>query len=210
MAILKFKQFESIQYNFDFPSFKDIEEYFYDFTDEIDSKIYGYQSGYKIYLKPFPNSTPYKDIISNKFNFIDITNTDIPNRNLSISSNYCILDNLNFPEPFSRFDNKVALNSIKSGAKAYKHLMIQFEHPLFSKSKLNILIECLKMIYDSEGFRPYGDLWTEDWIKPGYSTTEERIGFTGLLVNCSDEEYIKMAKLIEQRPMNKKLIQHFL
>ena len=35
MSILKFKQFESIQDDFDFPSFEDVAEYFYDFSDEI-------------------------------------------------------------------------------------------------------------------------------------------------------------------------------
>jgi len=207
MSILKFKQFESIQYDFDFPSFKDIEEYFYDFTDEIDSKLHGYQTGFKVYLKPHTIGTSYKNIVSDKSNFIDIVNTDIPTSKLSFYGNYCYLSNLNFSEHVS---NEICLDSIKNGAKAYKHLMIQFADTTFSETKLDILTECLKRLYNSEGFRPYGDIWHEDYIRREYSTIEERLGFVGLLVNCSDEEYIKMAQLIAQRPMNKKLIQHFL
>jgi hypothetical protein len=207
MNILKFKQFESFDNDFDFPTFGQVENYFYDFTDEIDSKLYGYQSGFKFYLKPHPGGENLKNIVSKKSNFIDILNTDIPDKRLKFCTNYCNIESINFS---NHFGSEIALNSIKGGAKAYKHLMIQFADTLFSKPKLDFLIECLKRFYHVEGFRPYGDLWTEDWIRPGYSTTEENLGFTGLLVNCSDEEYIKMAQLIEERPMNKKLIQHFI
>ena len=34
MKILKFKKFESIENDFDFPTFVEVENYFYDFTDE--------------------------------------------------------------------------------------------------------------------------------------------------------------------------------
>lgn len=207
MGILKFKQFESYEIN-DFPSFQDVEEYFYDFLDEIDSKLYGYQSGYKFYfyLEPHSIGEPYRELVSKKSNFIDIVDTKIPNKKLEFLSNYCYVDNFNFSEHPS---NQICLDSIRNGAKAYKHLMIQFADTLFSKSKLDLLIECLKRFYHAEGFRPYGDLWTESWITPGYNK-EEKLGFVGMLVNCSDEEYIKMAQLIEQREGNKKLIQHFI
>lgn len=208
MGILKFKQFESYEIN-DFPSFQDVEEYFYDFLDEIDSKLYGYQSGFKFYIKHHPigpRCPSYKEILSEKSNFIDILNTDVKDNKLQLLSNYCYIENFNFPE---HIGSKITLNSIKGGAKAYKHLMIQFSDTLFSKSKLDLLIECLKRFYHAEGFRPYGDLWTESWITPEYNK-EEKLGFLGMLVNCSDEEYIKLAQLIEQREGNKKLIQHFI
>lgn len=231
MGILKFKQFESNENDFDFPTFREVESYFYDFTDEIDSNLYGYQSGFKFYLKPYPvgleNIRYYKDRVSNKSNFIDILNTDIPDKRLEFCGNYCYIENFNFAEHFA---SKVSLEAIKGGAKAYKHLMIQFAGydmdqetaryygpTLFPKEKLDLLIECLKRFYHAEGFRPYGDLWTEDYVKQGGALgrlasyeVEEKIGFSGLLVNCSDEEYIKMSQLIEQREGNKKLIQHFI
>jgi hypothetical protein len=205
MGILKFKQFESYEID-NFPSFQDVEEYFYDFLDEIDSKLYGYQSGYKFYLESFVIGEPYRETVSKKSNYIDIVDTKIPNKKLEFLSNYCYLENRNFSEHPS---NQICLDSIRNGAKAYKHLMIQFADTLFSKSKLDLLIECLKRFYHVEGFRPYGDLWTESWISPGYNK-EEKLGFVGMLVNCSDEEYIKMAQLIEPREFNKKLIQHFI
>ena len=117
---------------------------------------------------------------------------------------------INFP---NHIGSEIALNSIKGGAKAYKHLMIQFADTLFSKSKLDLLIECLKRFYHAEGFRPYGDLWTESYIGP---VGGEKFGFQGVLVNCSDEEYIKICQyerpIIGKRPKltHKKLIQHFI
>ena len=215
MGILKFKQFESYEIN-NFPSFQDVEEYFYDFLDEIDSKLYGYQSGYKFYLEPHPIGEPYRAIVSKKSNYIDIVNTKIPNKRLEFLSSYCYVDNFNFyvEDP----SNQICLDSIRNGAKSYKHLMIQFADTLFSKSQLDLLIECLKRFYHAEGFRPYGDLWTEDYLKQGGALgrlaasygVEEKFGFVGMLVNCSDEEYIKLAQLIEKREYNKKLIQHFI
>ena len=151
MGILKFKQFESYEIN-NFPSFQDVEEYFYDFLDEIDSKLYGYQSGYKFYLEPHPSGEPYRAIVSKKSNYIDIVNTKIPNKRLEFLSSYCYVDNFNFyvEDP----SNQICL-------------MIQFADTLFSKSQLDLLIECLKRFYHAEGFRPYGDLWTEDYLKQG-------------------------------------------
>lgn len=209
MSILKFKQFESNESNFDFPTFDEVENYFHDFTDEIDSKLYAYQTGFKFYLKPHPVGENFKNIVSKKLNFIDILNTDVTDSRLQFLSNYCEIESVNFG---NHLGSKISLDSIKGGAKAYKHLMIQFADTLFSKPKLDLLIDCLKRFYHAEGFRPYGDLWTENSIKyiNGEVFVEEMYGFCGLLVNCSDDEYIKMCKLIEQREGNKKLIKHFI
>lgn len=209
MDILKFKQFESLENDFDFPTFSEVEDYFYDFTDEIDSKLDGYQSGFKFYLKSNPG-VDFKNTISKKSNFIDILNTDIPDKRLEFCSYYCYIESINF------VTNMSYLESIKNGAKAYKHLMIKFD-TLFSESKLDLLIECLKRFYHAEGFRPYGDLWVDIDELP--ERVEEKLGFVGMLVNCSDEEYIKLSQLIElaglqgyaqQREFNKKLIKHFI
>ena len=206
MSILKFKQFESNSNNDTFPSLQDIEEYFQDFTDEIDSKLCGYQSGYK-FFEHGPNT------------FIDILNTNISNKILKFSSNYCYIYNFNLPE---HSYNDTILNSIRSGTKAYKHLMVSFNEALltganpgfrqpdigFPRSKLDLLIECLKRLYLSEGFRPYGILFENRVNLVG------RLGFQGMLVNCSDEEYIKMCQIMdetgEDNTYNKYLTSHFL
>lgn len=222
MSILKFKQFESSSLDYSFPSFQEVEDYFQDFFDEIDSKLQGYQSGFKFYLKPniahnHRNSTKleyqigYINIVSDKSNYVDILNTDIEDKKLEYLYNYCYTYNLNLPHHPS---NDVCLNSIKNGAKAYKHLMIEFSNDsLFPKFKFDLLIECLKRLYLVEGFRPYGDIWSEYYVKHKNPGIDGKLEFQGMLVNCSDEEYIKMSQLTtssKNLTLNKNLTKHFI
>jgi len=194
MEILKFKQFESSSNGYNYPSLQDIENYFQDFTDEVDGKLYDYKYGFKFYLKDYTTSTGYEKTLSDKSNYTDILNTDIEDKKLTYLSDYVFIND-------SRLYKDTILNSIKNGAKAYKYLMITFDYynTLFYKSQLDLLIECLKRLYHNEGFRPYGTIWTEDCVNPNTNIIEEKLGFQGLLVNCSDEEYIKMYRLMDQQ-----------
>lgn len=209
MEILKFKQFESNSN--DYPSFQDIKDYFQEFSDEIDGKLDGYQAGFKFYLKDYSTSTGYKKTLSDKSNYVDILNTDIVDKKLALLCDYGNINTSNITNQHT-YDDTI-LNSIKNGAKAYKHLRFTFDYnynTLFYKSQLDLLIECLKRLYRNEGFRPYGTIWTEDHVNINTNIVEEKLGFQGLLVNCSDEEYIKMYRLMDQQAIfNSKLFQAF-
>ncbi len=220
MSILKFKQFESSSQDYNFPSFQDVEDYLQDFIDECNINLYGYQSGFKFYKK---NRQPlisfkaggkgkfysFENVLSDTSSYIDILNTNIPDNKLSCA--YGCIDTKNILK--STYNNTI-LNSIKKGAKSYKHLMIKFPNKLlFTKSQLDILIECLKRLYLAEGFRPYGDLFNHDIFYDNQNNIN--FEFQGMLVNCSDEEYIRVCQLepqigISNLENNKKLFKHFI
>ena len=73
----------------------------------------------------FPHTPPYPNLGN------DLTKYRIPVNQIKQLAKI----NFKFPEhPL----NDISINSIKNGAKAYKHLMIQFADTMFSKSKLDI------------------------------------------------------------------------
>lgn len=53
MIIKNFKHFESVDFN-DFPSFDEVKEYFYDFTDDLSTFIDNYEFGYMYFKDPDP------------------------------------------------------------------------------------------------------------------------------------------------------------
>jgi hypothetical protein len=213
MIIKNFKQFESADFN-DFPTFDEVKEYFYDITDELSSNINTYQAGYKFYIKPHRVGEPYVDILKDKSNFIDILKTDITDKKLTLLSNYAFVVNYNGSE---HAENELALKAIRDGAKAYRHIMISFNshgngyyQSLLKLENYEMLIDCLLTFYRHTEFRPYGDIWTEDYLNMDTGEVETKYGFHGLLVDCSDEEYLKISKLNTSYTGNKNLIKYFL
>lgn len=217
MIIKKFKQFESNQIS-EFPDLEEIKTYFYDLMDESGHQINLFDIGYKFYLKPHRVGDDYQKILMDKSNFIDVLNTDITDKKLSNISNYASVN-----EPLRHVENKTALNSIKDGAIAYKHMMINFLIPgdyyssLFNENEFNILINCLLTLYNHTGFRCYGDYWTEDYVGISYesqlneSKVITKFGFSGLFLNCEDDVYRKIAELGNiYYPGNKNVQKYFL
>ena len=99
--------------------------------------------------------------------------------------------------------------AIKNGAKVYNHIMFEFTDSSFRKEYLPNLVDCLKRFYHETNFRPYGEVWTEErvirngivdndsGIEPGDQTVL-LYGFSGLFVDCSDEEYKKLCDIFVQ------------
>lgn len=218
MIIKNFKQFESVDFN-DFPTFDEVKEYFYDITDELSSNINTYQAGYKFYIKPHRVGEPYVDILKDKSNFIDILKTDVTDKKLTLFSNYASVINYNGTE---HAENELALKTIRDGAKAYRHIMISFNRhgggyllpvghlhnqSLLKLENYEMLIDCLLTFYRHTDFRPYGDIWTEDYLNQDTGKVETKYGFFGLLVDCSDEEYLKICELNDY---NENLIKYFI
>lgn len=217
MIIKNFKHFESVDSE-DFPSFDEVKEYFYDFTDELDVNIDFFQTGYKYFLKPHRVGDyigdNFEKILKDKSNYIDILNTELSDTSLQIASNYATIESINRGKDFG---SDLAIKLIKSGASGYKHMMIQFSESSFRKEYLPILVDCLKRFYDVTNFRPYGEFWTEErvlrngivdhdsGIEPGDETVL-LYGFSGLFVDCSDEEYKKLCEIYRKDRENNILI----
>jgi hypothetical protein len=95
--------------------------------------------------------------------------------------------------------------------------MFQFSDSSFREEYLPKLIDCLKRFYHETNFRPYGEFWLEErairngfvdndyGIEPGDETVL-LYGFSGLFVDCSDEEYRKLCEIYSKDRENNVLI----
>ena len=221
MKIKTFKLFESSSEEY-FPSLEEVKDYFYDFTDELDININYFQSGYKYFLKPYnvyQSGNNFGIILKDKSNYIDILNTDLSNTRLELSSGYATIDSYNRGKE-EWTDSTIY--AIKNGAKVYNHIMFQFSDSCFRKEYLPNLVDCLKRFYHETNFRPYGEVWSEErvirngvvdndsGIEPGDKTVL-LYGFSGLFVDCSDEEYKKLCEIYSEDRKNSVLItKHFI
>ena len=223
MRIKTFKLFESSSEDY-FPSLEEVKDYFYDFTDELDININYFQSGYKYFLKTYDlgyltNGNNFDSHLKDKSNYIDILNTDLSNTRLELSSGYATIDSYNRGKE-EWTDSTIY--AIKNGAKVYNHIMFQFSDSCFRKEYLPNLVDCLKRFYHETNFRPYGEVWTEErvirngivdndsGIEPGDKTVL-LYGFSGLFVDCSDEEYRKLCEIYSEDRENSVLItKHFI
>lgn len=199
MSILKFKQFESVQHDFDFPTLEEVKDYFYDFTDEVE----------------------YVSISEFSFGFCSFGFTDVLKRNKTHKELLNLMTYINLStmeRPLYTKNIKTNLEKIKNGSKAYRYMKFSFldeeqDHynHLFNEKEFNLLIECLKRLYVSTGFRPCGETWSEDYPTSD-GNIETRWGFQGYLFDVSDEEYIAITKILESSYYTsyKKLTQHFI
>lgn len=187
MIIKKFKQFESIEPN-DFPTFDEVKEYFYDFTDEILTSIDDYNFGY-VYIK---DPDPWgKAKIHGMINILD---TVISNTRLEYNA-----ETINLNRENHKRIHKNRIKFIESGeAPGYEYIFIHFDKSLFHIDKLPILIDCLKTLYSHTGFRPIQSLWTEDYVNDDTGEVETLYGFEGTFVRVSDAEYEKFCNIFKQ------------
>jgi hypothetical protein len=222
MRIKTFKLFESSSEDY-FPSLEEVKDYFYDFTDELDININYFRSGYKYFLKPHRVGDylgdNFEKILKDKSNYIDILNTELSITTLLICSNNATVESISGERELG---SDLAIEAIKDGSKAYNHIMFQFSDSSFREEHLPKLIECLKRFYHETNFRPYGEIWTEE--RPvrygvidqdsGIETGDEIVllyGFSGLFVDCSDEEYRKLCEIyIKDRKNNILITKHFI
>jgi hypothetical protein len=164
---------------------EEVKDYFYDFTDEVNTFIDDYEFGYIFFKNKYKSDYRENDCI-------DILKTDLSNTRLDYDSE---LIKLNLK---GREIHQNLLKLIESGEEsAYEYIFIHFDVSLFQKDKLPILTECLETMYSHTGFRPVKSLWTEDYIdNSGELVT--KYGFEGTFVRVSDEEYKKLCDIFTQ------------
>jgi hypothetical protein len=200
MIIKNFKKFESNEFS-NFPTLDEIKEYFYEFTDEVNTFIDDYEFGYIFFF-----NREYST--ERQYDYIDILNTDLSNSLLNFTSDLIILNT-----PNGVLTRKNLTKLIKSGKEpGYEYIFIHFDESLFQTDKLPILTQCIQTIYSHTGFRPIKSLWSEDYVfhngknliasASGISNGEAEVktlyGFEGTFVRVSDEEYKKLCDIFMQ------------
>ena len=202
MRILNFKLFEKKKLQDNFPSLEEVKSYFYDFTDEI-GNIIRFDVGY-VYFE----SERYSRIMNIKErpvdDFIDISNTTLTNNQLSIINDYVIVNR-------EVSDNKknILKYILSDDIPSYEYMSISF-NSLFDEDKLDILIDCLKVLYSETEFRPFGCLWTEDYPSADGDGVITKLGFAGTFFRGSDEEYLKFCKIFDNGSRTKDLVKYFI
>ncbi len=202
MRILNFKLFESKKLEDKFPSLEEVRSYFYDFTDEV-GNISRFDVGY-VYFESERYSRLMQTNERPVDDFIDISNTTLTNNQLSIINDFVIVNR-------EVSDNKKnILKYILSGdIPSYEYMSISF-NSLFDEDKLDILIDCLKVLYSETEFRPFGCLWTEDYPSDNGNDVITKLGFAGTFFRGSDEEYLKFCKIFDQGSRTKDLVKYFI
>ncbi len=202
MRILNFKLFEQKKLEDNFPSLEEVRSYFYDFTDEI-GNISRFDVGY-VYFESERYSRLMQTNERPVDDFIDISNTTLTNNQLSIINDFVIVNR-------EVSDNKKnILKYILSGdIPSYEYMSISF-NSLFDEDKLDILIDCLKVLYSETEFRPFGCLWTEDYPSDNGNDVITKLGFAGTFFRGSDEEYLKFCKIFDQGSRTKDLVKYFI
>jgi hypothetical protein len=202
MRILNFKLFEQKKLEDNFPSLEEVKSYFYDFTDEI-GNIIRFDVGY-VYFE----SERYSRIMQTKErpvdDFIDISNTTLTNNQLSILNDFVIINR-------EVSDNKknILKYILSDDIPSYEYMSISF-NSLFDEDKLDILIDCLKVLYSETEFRPFGCLWTEDYPSADGQGVITKLGFAGTFFRGSDEEYLKFCKIFDNGSRTKDLVKYFI
>ena len=202
MRILNFKLFEQKKLEDNFPSLEEVRSYFYDFTDEI-GNISRFDVGY-VYFESERYSRLMQTNERPVDDFIDISNTTLTNNQLSIINDFVIVNR-------EVSDNKknILKYILSDDIPSYEYMSISF-NSLFDEDKLDILIDCLKVLYSETEFRPFGCLWTEDYPSDNGNDVITKLGFAGTFFRGSDEEYLKFCKIFDQGSRTKDLVKYFI
>lgn len=176
--IKSYKLFESLD-NSDFPKQEDIEELFYELTDEE-----GYSTcqisdfGYRFFTtdfitRPIRSQLLYDmsfsdDWINKECNdiqdtwknlFIDLSK---PQSNNSFSRRYYNGVYSKDKSYERQWDSLITKNILDDKIPGYKFFILDLGS--FKPDKLHIVIECLQRLYELTGFRPTSGIWDEDYV----------------------------------------------
>jgi hypothetical protein len=224
--IKSYKLFESLD-NSDFPKQEDIEDLFYDLTDEE-----GYSTcqisdfGYRFFTtdlitRPIRSQMIYdmdfsEDWINKECNdiqdtwknlFIDLSQSQ-SNISISLARRY---DNDVYSSDKSYdiyINNLITKNILDGKIPGYKVVILDLGS--FNPNKLPIVIECLQRLYDVTGFRPTSKIWDEDYADEdnGDIVTLRRASLK--LYKVNDVEYSNLCKIETEGKLDKELIKYFL
>ena len=218
----------------EFPSQSDIEEIFYDVTDDNIVEFEYWAEGWWYFFYPsmtrevksllYYDMTEYPDDWLNKktkvpyqtewremfFDITDPKNTDMIIRGFEeIPSSELDrsrdLENLN-KIPNKTFVELIVDNIIKGKIKGFPYIYVELHSCL--QENFPKVVECIVRLYQATGFRPVGEVWDEDYLDESGIRTYTCCKLQ--LVKCSDLEYKSLVNGLCSRPAEVELAKLFL
>lgn len=232
--------FESIKGESFFPNKSDVEEVFFDVTDEGITN-FSFQSVGYIYFPylSFSANTPsairnlmYADMVNNpedwqnqkdeelmgdtwKDLFLDLSDSR-NNYMLEKCSQYLELDDVLKSMSLSklnRLTNKPFLELFVENienGKINAYPFIYLRLDSFESKYLNNVVECLERLYDMTGYRPVREMWTEDYVDETNGDIVNLIGCNLYLLKLSDIEYKNLTSVFSNNSVDKEVVKKFL
>jgi hypothetical protein len=234
MKYLKtYKIFESVITKSEFPTELDIQELFYDLTDEEPlSKCKLYESGYQYFstdnlTKSSIRSQLFSDM-SFEENWINKECEDTQDtwKNMfidlskPISNDMIFLASKNYDDVyFSDVES-----SKNSAGKSYLERLrenilndiipgypiIYLSLGIFKPENLPVFIDCLQRLYEVTGFRPTSSIWGEDYIDEDTGNIVSTVRNDLQLYKVSDLEYKNLCKIFTTGNYTPEVTKHFL
>lgn len=239
MKYLKtYKLFESVITKSEFPIELDIQELFYDLTDEEPlAKCKLYESGYQFFTtnnisRPI-RSQLFSDM-SFEENWINKECEDIQDtwKNMFIDLSKPLSDDMiKMASKNSRSSliyNDVYFSEVEESknrhGKSYLERLqenilndiipgypiIYLNLGIFKPENLPIFIECLQRLYEVTGFRPTSSIWGEDYIDEDTGNVVSTVRNDLQLYKVSDLEYKNLCKIFTTGNYTPEITKHFL
>jgi len=240
MKYLKtYKLFESVITESEFPTELDIQELFYDLTDEDpNSKCKLYASAYQFFTTDNITRSIRSQLFSDmnfeenwinkecedtqdtwKNMFIDLSkplSNDIIKLAVRNYNDVYFLEveeskNPNLQVSGKSYLERLQENILNDIIPAYP--IIYLNLGLFHPDKLPVVVECLQRLYESTGFRPTSSVWAEDYVDEETGDVVTFYGADLQLYKVNDIEYQNLCKIVGRiNPNNKtqEVTKHFL
>ena len=233
MKYLKtYKLFESVITKSEFPSQLDIQELFYDLTDEEPlSKCNLYESGYQFFTTNSISRPIRRQLFSDMSFEEKWVNKECENiqdtwKNMFIGLSKPLSDDM--IKIASDYYNDVYFldveSSKNSAGKSYlerlqenilndiipAYPIIYLNLGIFKPENLPIFIECLQRLYEVTGFRPTSSIWGEDYIDEDTGNVVSTVRNDLKLYKVSDVEYKNLCKIFNTGNYTPEVTKHFL
>ena len=233
MKYLKtYKLFESVITKSEFPTELDIQELFYDLTDEEPlSKCNLYESGYQFFTTNSISRPIRRQLFSDMSFEENWVNKECENiqdtwKNMFIGLSKPLSDDM--IKIASDYYNDVYFldveSSKNSAGKSYlerlqenilndiipAYPIIYLNLGIFKPENLPIFIECLQRLYEVTGFRPTSSIWGEDYIDEDTGNVVSTVRNDLKLYKVSDVEYKNLCKIFNTGNYTPEVTKHFL
>ncbi len=235
-----YRIFESIKGESVFPDKSDVEEVFFDVTDEGITKFSFESVGYLYFpYVYFDATTPnglrlemYDDMVNNSDNwqnqkpeelmgdswkdlFLDLSDSR-NNYMLVKTAQWLELDTILKSMAISKLNklcNKPFLELFVENienAKIKAYPFIYLRLDSFESKYLDNVVECLERLYDMTGYRPVREMWTEDYVDETNGNIVNLIGCNLELLKLSDIEYKNLTSVFSNNSIDKEVVKKFL